>query len=120
MDVIHERVAGLDVHKATIVAYVRIMAGGKATRECRTFDTTTARGVAELADGERVHPGTICAVAASMLTAIYHILKSGTEHQDLGANHFDRRSVEIKAKRLAAQIAKLGYQVEIRQMPPAA
>jgi transposase len=59
----------------------------------------------------------ICAVAASMLTAIYHMLKSGTEHQDLGANHFDRRSVEIKAKRLAAQIAKLGYQVEIRQVP---
>jgi hypothetical protein len=42
MDVIHDRVAGLDVHKETIVACVRIMAGGKATRECRTFDTTTA------------------------------------------------------------------------------
>jgi transposase len=42
MDVMHERVAGLDVHKETIVACVRIMADGKATRECRTFDTTTA------------------------------------------------------------------------------
>ena len=42
MDVMHERVAGLDVHKETIVACVRIMAGGKVTRECRTFDTTTA------------------------------------------------------------------------------
>src|SRR5215468_7995609 len=42
MDVMHERVAGLDVHKETIVACVRIMAGSKATRECRTFDTTTA------------------------------------------------------------------------------
>jgi transposase len=42
MDVMHERVAGLDVHKETIVACVRIMTGGKATRECRTFDTTTA------------------------------------------------------------------------------
>jgi transposase len=42
MDVMHERVAGLDVHKETIVACVRIMAGGKATRECRTFDTTTS------------------------------------------------------------------------------
>jgi hypothetical protein len=41
----------------------------------------------------------ICAVAASMLKAIYHMLKGGTEHQDLGANHFDRRSIEIKAKR---------------------
>jgi transposase len=42
MDVMHERVAGLDVHKETIVACIGIMAGGKATRECRTFDTTTA------------------------------------------------------------------------------
>jgi transposase len=62
----------------------------------------------------------ICAVAASMLTAIYHMLKNGTEHQDLGANHFDRRSIEIKAKRLAAQIAKLGFEVEIRPLPEAA
>ena len=42
MDVIHDRVAGLDVHKETIVACVRIMVSGKTTRECRTFDTTTA------------------------------------------------------------------------------
>src|ERR1700682_5283186 len=41
MEVMHERVAGLDVHKATIVACVRLGAGGKVTRECRTFDTTT-------------------------------------------------------------------------------
>jgi hypothetical protein len=36
-----------------------------------------------------------------MLTAIYHMLKKGTEHEDLGADHFDRRSTEIKARRLA-------------------
>jgi transposase len=47
----------------------------------------------------------ICAGAASMLTVIYHMLKNGTEHRDLGANQFDRRSTEIKARRLAAQIA---------------
>jgi len=57
----------------------------------------------------------ICAVAASMLTAIYHILKNGIE-QDLGADHFDRRSAEIKAKRLATQIKKLGFEVEIRAL----
>jgi len=62
----------------------------------------------------------ICAAAASMLTVIYHILKDGAQLQDLGANHFDRRSTEIKAKRLAAHIAKLGYQVEIRPLPEAA
>jgi transposase len=37
----HRRVAGLDVHKQTVVACVRLMAGHRATRECRTFATTT-------------------------------------------------------------------------------
>src|SRR6202795_5246257 len=41
METMHERVAGLDVHKATIVACVRIWTGAKVERECRTFDTTT-------------------------------------------------------------------------------
>ena len=62
----------------------------------------------------------ICAVAASLLTAIYHMLKDGTEHQDLGANHFDRRSIQTKARRLAAQIARLGFQVELRPLDEAA
>src|SRR5580692_8803771 len=31
------------------------------------------------------------AVAASILTAAYHMLKNGTLHEDLGANHFDKR-----------------------------
>src|SRR6201981_3257960 len=41
MDVLYERVAGLDVHKETVVACVGTMSDGKATRECRTFATTT-------------------------------------------------------------------------------
>ena len=62
----------------------------------------------------------ICAVAAAMLTAIYHMLKNGTFHQDLGTDHFDRRSAEVKAKRLVAQLAKLGFQVELQPLAPAA
>ena len=62
----------------------------------------------------------ICAVAASMLTAIYHMLKDGTNHQDLGANHFDRRSTDLKAKRLVAQLSKLGFQVELQPLAAAA
>jgi len=62
----------------------------------------------------------ICAVAASMLTAIYHMLKDGTEHQDLGADHFDRRSTEVKANRLVAQLVKLGFQVELHPLAEAA
>jgi len=62
----------------------------------------------------------ICAVAASMLTAIYHMLKDGAEHHDLGADHFDRRSTDIKAKRLVAQLTKLGFQVALQPLAAAA
>lgn len=55
----------------------------------------------------------ICAVAASLLTAIYHMLKTGTPHHDLGADHFDRRSVEAKTKRLVTQLTRLGFQVHL-------
>ncbi|MET4066387.1 transposase [Bradyrhizobium sp. S3.2.6] len=62
----------------------------------------------------------ICAVAASILTAIYHMLKNGTEHHDLGANHFDRRSTEVKAKSLVARLKKLGFTVQLQPTPKAA
>jgi transposase len=62
----------------------------------------------------------ICAVAASILTAIYHMLKDGTEHRDLGATYFDQRLPEIKAKHLAAKIEKLGYRVDIQPIKEAA
>ncbi len=57
---------------------------------------------------------------ASLLTAIYHMLKDGTEFQDLGADHFDRRPTEIKAKRLVAQLAKLGFEVQLSPIAKAA
>jgi transposase len=42
MEVMHKRVAGLDVHKATVVACVRMVGrGNKVARECQTFATTT-------------------------------------------------------------------------------
>ena len=40
------------------------------------------------------------AVAASILTAIYHMLKDGTMYKDLGCNHFDRRSTDKQKQRL--------------------
>ena len=55
----------------------------------------------------------IIAVAASMLTAIYHMLKDGTLYQDLGRNYFDRRSTDQQKKRLVKRLADLGYGVEL-------
>ncbi len=51
----------------------------------------------------------ICAVAASILTAAYHMLRDGTFYQDLGPDHFRRAAPEVQANRLARQIAKLGF-----------
>jgi transposase len=62
----------------------------------------------------------ICAVAASMLTTIYHMLEDGTLYQDLGADHFDRRSKQAKTTRLLKQLASLGYHVQISPLPEAA
>jgi transposase len=58
----------------------------------------------------------IIAVAASILTAIYHMLKDGTMYQDLGCKHFDRRSTDQQKKRLVRRLADLGYAVEIKPL----
>jgi transposase len=43
MDVLYPRCAGLDVHKASVVAGIRLaVANGQAATEVRTFSTTTA------------------------------------------------------------------------------
>jgi hypothetical protein len=56
----------------------------------------------------------IMAVVASILTAIYHMLKDGTMYKDLGSDHFDRRSTDQQKNRLVKRLADLGYTVEIK------
>jgi transposase len=70
--------------------------------------------------GRRGAKKAICAVAASMLTAAYHMLKDGTDYEDLGAQHFDRRSKEAQALRLVRRLAALGFAAEIAPLPTAA
>jgi hypothetical protein len=41
MEVLHERCCGLDVHKETVVACLRLVVQGKFVKEARTFSTTT-------------------------------------------------------------------------------
>ncbi len=55
-----------------------------------------------------------------MLTAIYHMLKDGVEHNGLGAGHFDRRPAVVKANRLVAQLAKLGFRAGLQPLLQAA
>jgi transposase len=55
----------------------------------------------------------IGAVAASMLTAAYHMLNNGTLYEDLGAGHFDQRAKGKQVARLVNRLKDLGYHVQI-------
>jgi transposase len=62
----------------------------------------------------------ICAVAASILTAAYHMLKDGTFYQEPGPGHFDKRRDDNHARRQLRRLADLGYDVEITPRAEAA
>ena len=58
----------------------------------------------------------ILAVAASMLTAAYYMLRDGVEYHDLGADHYDRRDRSKAISRLVRRLHDLGCQVELKQV----
>jgi transposase len=58
----------------------------------------------------------VCAVAASILTAAYHMLKNGTVYQDLGASYFDNRAKDKQALRLISRLKNLGFEVQIKPL----
>src|SRR5260370_6289801 len=78
VEVLHQRCAGLDIHKKTVVAAVRIVNGNKVTTEVRTFPTTMA-GLLALSDW--LSENGVCAVAMGA-TGVYwkpvwHVLSDG-------------------------------------------
>lgn len=56
----------------------------------------------------------ILAVASSMLTAAYFMLRDGVEYEDLGSHHFEQRDKEQLAKRLLQRLRDLGVAVEVK------
>src|SRR5262245_55112844 len=78
MEVLHPRCCGLDVHKETVVACIRLAIDGKVVKESRTFSTTTADLIAMsewLAENKCTH-------VAMEATGVYwkpvwHILADG-------------------------------------------
>jgi len=67
MDVMYARCEGLDVHKDTVVACVRLVVDGKVEREVRTFGTTT-QDLLALGDWLRERQ---CTHAAMESTGVY-------------------------------------------------
>jgi len=92
MEVLHERCAGLDVHKDTVVGCVRISEGGRVGREVRRFATTT-RGLLQLADWLREARCTHVAMEATGVywKPVWHVL--GEEFELVLANPAHIRNV---------------------------
>ena len=55
------------------------------------------------------------AVAASILTAIYFVLREKIPYRDLGTDHFDRTAPAKAIARLVNRLNNLGYDVELKQ-----
>ena len=58
----------------------------------------------------------VVAVAASMLRAIYYILRDDVPYRELGPAHFDKVAPQLAAKSLVRRLKSLGYEVEIKAM----
>ena len=59
----------------------------------------------------------IIAVAASMLTSAYFILRDGVPYRDLGPTHFDRQHRDKTVRRLLRRLHDLGYSLPHQLIP---
>jgi transposase len=90
--------------KTTLVQCAWAAARKKASYLQAQFHRLRARRGAKKAIG---------AVAASILTAAYHMLKHGTLYEDLGPSHFDKRAQAKQVHRLIDRLRNLGFAVQI-------
>ena len=58
----------------------------------------------------------IMAVAASLLTVVYHMIREGTPYRDLGPDYFDQGDRDAAARRLVSRLKKLGYSVKVSEV----
>jgi transposase len=92
---------------------VMVTCGWAAARSKSTY----ARAQFHRLKSRRGSKKAVIAVAASMLTAIYYMLRDSVPYRDLGAGYFDRRDSAKIANRLRRRLESLGFAVS---MQPAA
>jgi transposase len=62
----------------------------------------------------------IIALAHTILVIAYHVLRRHEPYRDLGANYFDERDREAVQRRLVRRLERLGYDVALHPVEPAA
>lgn len=87
MELLHKRCAGLDVHKDTVVACVRIVSKTRTRREVETFSTTT-EGLLELGDWLAEHEVTHAVMESTGVywKPVWHVLEGMVELTLANAN----------------------------------
>ena len=104
MEVLYRRCCGLDVHKETVAACLRVVSGGEVVREVRTFETTTVSLIA-LSEWLAENGCTHVAMEATGVywKPVWHILDDGdfplTGH--LGRCARARRDVAVPTPQVA-------------------
>jgi transposase len=63
----------------------------------------------------RGHKKALGAVKHSIIVACWHMLRTGELYSDLGGDYFQRRDPEKTAKRLVAQLERLGHTVTLQE-----
>jgi len=100
MEVLHGRCAGLDVHKDSVVACVRIQEGSTAKHVVETFGTTT-QALLKLADWLTEHKVTHAAMEATGVywKPVWHVLEESVELVLANAMHIKNvpgRKTDVK------------------------
>jgi transposase len=80
-----------------------------ASHAKRTYLAAQYRRLAARRGGKRA----AMALAYTILSIAYYLLKRGTEYQDLGPNYFDERDREAVVRRSVRRIEQLGHKVTV-------
>jgi transposase len=60
----------------------------------------------------------LIAVRHSILKSVYHILNDKCEYKELGADYLISRTEAKRKAYLKSELSKLGYAVELKELPP--
>ncbi len=60
------------------------------------------------------------AVAHSILVIAFHLIQRRTSFVDLGSNYFDQRKADAIQQQLVKRLQRLGFQVTLEAISPAA
>ena len=105
-----KRKSGRTTHGNRWLRTALVQSAWAATRKKDSYFQAQYRRLAARRGKKRA----IFAVAHSLLTVIYHMLKTGSTYKDLGGDYFDKLNSKRLLPHLVKRIKDLGYQVTIQ------